>query len=100
MAKQGVFLFLYCWSGSGPGGPVEGDIANDLWNKYHFEWGPLLPPDIKFVPNTGGTEGDRENFMIAYALKAGATKDQLAKTMMWHVDTPSGPASYFIVPTA
>lgn len=96
--KKGIFLFLYCWGGESPGGPVEGDIANGLWNKYSDEWGPFLPPDIRFVSNTGRTEGDRENFMIAFALKGGASKDQLEKTMAWHVDTPSGQASYFIVP--
>ncbi|MGH2739423.1 MAG: hypothetical protein ACRDH6_02910 [Actinomycetota bacterium] len=98
-AKGTAFLFLYCWSGESPGEAVEWDIAMGLVDKYGPDWGPLdHGHKIQFFPKTGTTEGDRESFMIAFALKSGASKDQVGQTMMWHVDTPSGPASYFIVP--
>lgn len=91
-----VEMLIYCWSGPSPGRSVENQVAQQLLDHLSHKY-RISRSALEFREGTGYSQGERTDYFIAAALLKGVSKDRLGDALTWHVDTPSGPASYFLI---
>jgi hypothetical protein len=96
VAKGKPEMLIYCWSGPSPSRSVENQVAQQLLNHLSHEH-RISPSALEFHECTGHSQDERTDYFIAAAVLRGVSKDRLRNALTWHVDTPSGPASYFLI---